>query len=50
MMNLTRIEENGDKDGKELCKLMSNAVNGTTMEKWKNRINLTPEFNNEKII
>ena len=43
MSNLTQTkiieaEKNGDKDGKALSKLLSNAVYGKTMENLRNRI------------
>ena len=33
-------EKNGDKDGKALCKLMTNVVNGKTTENLRNRIDV----------
>ena len=40
-------EKNRDKDGKVLYKLMSNAINGKTIENFRSRINVKLE-NNKK--
>ena len=43
----SKQKKNGDKDGKALSKLISNAAYGKAMENWRNRIDVML-VNNEK--
>ena len=44
-----RSQKNSDKDGKALHKLMNNTVYGKTMEKLRNRIDVTLVSNKKTI-